>query len=174
MSRRIWIANKWQKITAKIKRELNERTVLPSLFLGVFVYLLVSYLFAATEFYRISLELVGQSSARNAIFTFNIPWILSTYSSEIFNSWFKQIVYQGIAGGATGSFIKEEVRSSVVICSSTLLFYTIVVLVSNISDIGMVFLFLIKELLIGVTGGIIGIHFYRELSEEHLKNDENS
>ena len=69
----MWIADKWEKFTAKLKRELNERTLLPSLFLGVFIYLFVSYLFAATEFYRISIKLVGQNTARSAIYSFNIP-----------------------------------------------------------------------------------------------------
>jgi len=99
-------------------------------------------------------------------------WILSTFSSEIYNSWFKQIVYQGITGGITGSFVKEEVKSSIAICIATLPFYLTLALLANISNIGMIVIFLIKGLLIGVVGGIIGIRFYKEISEEHTKNKE--
>jgi 4-amino-4-deoxy-L-arabinose transferase-like glycosyltransferase len=169
---KILIANKWEIILSRLKSELNRRTALPVLFLGIFVYFFVSYLFASTEFYRISYWSVGRSAALNAIFTFNVTWVLSTFSLEIYNSWFKQIVYQGIAGGITGSFIKEEVKSSIAICSATLSFYAILVLSSNIPNMGMIILFLIKGLLIGVVGGVIGIRFYKEISEEHTKNEE--
>jgi len=173
LNKRMWIADKWEKFTTKLKRELNERTLLPYLFLGVFIYLFVSYLFAATEFYRISIKLVGQNTARSAIYSFNIPWILTVYSSELINSWFKQIVYQGIAGGITGSFVKEEIKSSIAISSSTLFFNVILVLLSGISDIVLILQFLIIGLLIGVVSGIIGIRFYKEILEELVKSDEN-
>lgn len=172
MNIRIHIMNKVENVITKFKRELKERSALPSLFMGVFIYLLVNYLFAGTEFYRVSHWSVGRGVALNAIFTFKVLLVLSTFSSEIFNSWFKQIVYQGIAGGITGSFVKEEVKSSIAICSSTLPFYAILVLLSNLSHIGMIAIFFISGFLIGVAGGIIGVLFYKEISEEHAMNEE--
>jgi uncharacterized membrane protein len=171
LNKGIYLLNKWEKISKRFKQELNGRAAL-SLFQGVFVYLFVSYLFAGTEFYRIIHWSIGQSDALYAFFTFNIVWILSTFASEILNSWFKQIVYQGIAGGITGSFVKEEIKSSISICCATLLFYTLLVLLSTISDVSMIFLFLIKGILISVVGGIIGIRFYKEVSTEYVMNDE--
>ncbi len=164
--------NKIENVFTRFKRALNERLSLPSLFMGVFIYLLVSYLFAGTEFYRISHWTLGRSVALNAILTFKVQLVLSTFSSEIFNSWFKQIVYQGIAGGITGSFVKEEVNSSIAICSSTLPFYAILVLLSNISHIGLIAVFFLAGFLIGVAGGIIGVLFYKEISEEDTLNKE--
>lgn len=169
---KILIVNKWETIRSRLKSELSDRKALPALFLGIFVYLLVNYLFAITEFYRIIYWSVGRSVALNAIFTFNIAWILSTFSLEIYNSWFKQIVYQGIAGGITGSFVKEEVKSSISICIATLPFFAILIMFSSISNIGMIIIFLIKGILIGIVGGIIGIRFYKEISEEHTKSNE--
>jgi len=156
----------------RFKHELNDSAAFLSLLIGVFIYLLVSYLFAGTEFYRISHRSVGRGVALNAIFTFKILWVLSIFSSEIFNSWFKQIVYQGIAGGVTGSFVKEEIKSSIAICGSTLPFYTILVLLSNISNIGIIFIFFIEGVLIGIAGGIIGVRFYKEISEDNAINKE--
>jgi predicted MFS family arabinose efflux permease len=172
LHRKISIANKWETIRSRLKNELNGRKALLTLFFGIFVYLLVNYLFAITEFYRIIYWSVGRSVALNAIFTFNVVWILSTFSTEIYNSWFKQIVYQGIAGGITGSFVKEEVKSSISICIATLPFCAILVLFSNISNIGLIIIFLIKGLIIGLVGGVIGIRFYEEISEEHTENNE--
>ena len=172
MNIRTHITNKIENVITKIKRELNERSAFPSLFMGIFIYLFVSYLFAGSEFYRISHWTVGRSVALNAILTFKVQLVLSTFSSELFNSWFKQIVYQGIAGGITGSFVKEEVKSSIAICSSTLPFYAILVLLSNISHIGLIAVFFLAGFLIGVAGGIIGVLFYKEISEEDTLNKE--
>jgi len=169
---KILIENKWEKILSKLKSELNGRKALPALFLGIFVYLFVSYFFAATEFYRIIYWSVGRSAALKAIFTFNLVWILSIFSPEIYNSWFKQIIYQGIAGGITGSFVKEEFKSIIAICSATVPFYIILALFSNISNMGLIIIFIVKGLLIAVVGGIIGIRFYKEILEEHTENEE--
>jgi hypothetical protein len=136
------------------------------------VYFFVNYLFAGTDFYRINHWSIGRSDVLYAFFTFKLVRILGTFSSEILNSWFKQIVYQGIAGGITGSYVKEEIKSSIAICSATLPFYAILVLLSTISDISMIFLFLTKGILIGVVGGIIGIRFHKEVSEGYIKNEE--
>jgi hypothetical protein len=169
---KISIANKWETIRSRLKSELNGRKTLLTLFFGIFVYLLVSYLFAITEFYRIIYWSLGRNVALNAIFTFNVVWILSIFSLEIYNSWFKQIVYQGIAGGITGSFVKEEVKSSISICIANLPFAAILALFSTISNIGLIIIFLIKGILVGLVGAIIGIRFYDEISEEHAKNNE--
>ena len=69
---KILIVNKWETIRSRLKSELNDRKALLSLLFGIFVYLLVNYLFASTEFYRIIYWSVGRSVALNAIFTFAV------------------------------------------------------------------------------------------------------